>query len=252
MLSVVVITKNEESQLRGCLRSIDWVKDIVVVDAESTDATREIAREYTDRVFIRAWPGFGPQKNFGIDQVRTEWVLVVDADERVSPELAIEIQQQVERWSPGDPVAYRVSRRNFFYGQWVRWGGAYPDYQIRLFRKRMAQYNDVEIHENLLVSGEVGTLQGHLAHYTENQIADHFKKFGPYTTLAAHEKHKVRSVVRWYHFVVNPLVVFVKTYLFKKGFRDGVRGGIFAIHAGMYTFVKYVKLREHLQRTHDR
>lgn len=243
-LSVVVITKNEEHNIRDCLKSVDWADEIVVVDAESQDGTRERAGEYTQRVFVRPWPGFGAQKNFGIDQAGSDWILILDADERVSLELKEEIQHLLRSWSAADPVAFEVPRRNIFYGKWVRWGGAYPDYQIRLFRKGKAQYNDVEVHENLLISGEVGELKGHFEHYTERQIVDHFRKFNLYTTLAAREKGKSQDHVQWYHLLLNPLVVFLKTYVLRKGFKDGMRGVIFAVFASMYTFVKYAKLWE--------
>ena len=244
LISAVIITKNEEHNLRECLKSVDWADEIVVVDAESRDRTQEIAREFTGQIFVRPWPGFGAQKNFGIDQAGSEWILILDADERVSPELKEEIQNLLSSWSAKGPVAFDVPRRNIFYGKWVRWGGAYPDRQIRLFRKGKARYNDVEVHENLLISGEVGTLRGHFEHYTERKIVDHFRKFNLYTTLAAREKGKVQPQVQWYHLLINPLVVFLKTYLLRKGFRDGIRGLIFAVFASMYTFVKYAKLWE--------
>ena len=244
LLSVVIITKNEEHNIRECLKSVDWADEIVVVDAESHDGTREIAREYTGQVLVRPWAGFGAQKNFGIKQADSDWILIVDADERVSPELRKEIQSLLSSWSPTDPVAFEVPRRNIFYGKWIRWGGAYPDYQIRLFRKERAHYNDVEIHENLMISGEVGKLQGHFYHFTERQIVDHFRKFNLYTTLAAREKAKLQDKVQWYHLLFNPMVVFLKTYFLRSGFKDGIRGVIFAVFASMYTFVKYAKLWE--------
>ena len=242
LLSVVIITKNEEHNIRDCLLSVDWADEIVMVDAESHDETTKIAGEFTKRVFVRPWEGFGAQKNFGIEQAGSEWILIVDADERVTPELSQEIQDLLHSWSVTDPVAFRIPRRNIYYGKWVCWGGAYPDYQIRLFRKGSAQYNNVEIHENLLISGNVGTLNEHLDHYTEKQIIDHFIKFNLYTNLAAWEKGRSKQSVQWYHFLLNPLVVFLKTYFLKRGFKDGIRGVIFAVFASMYTFVKYAKL----------
>src|SRR2546428_5190267 len=119
MLSVVVITKNEERNIGVCLESVRWADEIIVVDAESTDRTIAIAREYTEKVFVRPWPGFGPQKNFGVEQACTDWVLIVDADERVSQELAGEIRRVLAHRSVQDPVAFQVPRRNFYYGRWV-------------------------------------------------------------------------------------------------------------------------------------
>ena len=243
-VSVVVITKNEEHNLHECLQSVRWADEIVVVDAESTDRTVEVARKYTDKVVVRPWPGFGPQKNFGMDQASSDWILILDADERVTLELQQEIQQVVKQWSSHDPVAYRVPRRNFYYGRWIRHGGVYPDYQIRFIRKGAARYNDMPVHENLIVEGGVGVLRGHLDHYTERRIADHFEKFELYTTLAAQQKLKSRHSVHWYDLLGRPLVILLKTYVIKQGFRDGIHGLILSVFAGMYTFVKYAKLWE--------
>ena len=241
-VTCVVITKNEETNIQDCLRSVQWANELIVVDAESRDRTVDLARTCGAKVFVRPWPGFGLQKNFGMAQASSEWILILDADERVTEELREEAQTCITRWRPGTPVAYRIPRRNYFYGAWVRGGGVYPDYQVRLFRRGIANYNDVAVHENLIVTGEIGTLVGHLDHYTERRIQDHFKKFGLYTTLAAQEKAKKVRTVRWIDLVFRPLVVCCKTYVLKQGFRDGVRGLIVCVFASMYTFVKYAKL----------
>jgi len=241
-LACIVITKNEEVNIQDCLRSALWANELIVVDAESCDKTVELARACGAKVSVRPWPGFGLQKNFGMAQASSDWILILDADERVTEELRGEVRTCLERWKPGAPVAYRIPRRNFFYGAWVRGAGVYPDYQVRLFRRGLAQYNDVAVHENLIVNGEIGTLAGHLDHYTERRIQDHFKKFGLYTTLAAQEKAKTVRTVGWIDLVFRPLVVGCKTYVLKQGFRDGVRGFIVCVFASMYTFVKYAKL----------
>jgi len=241
-LACVVITKNEEANIRDCLESIRWADELIVVDAESRDRTVELARTSGAKVWVRPWPGFGLQKNFGMAQASSDWILILDADERVTEELRGEVRTCIDGWRPGAPVAYRIPRRNFFYGTWVRGGGVYPDYQVRLFRRGLARYNDVAVHENLVVDGEIGTLVGHFDHSTERHIQDHFKKFGLYTTLAAQEKAKTVRTVHWIDLIVRPLVVWAKTYLLKQGFRDGVNGLIVCVFASMYTFVKYAKL----------
>ncbi|HSS30772.1 MAG TPA: glycosyltransferase family 2 protein [Nitrospiraceae bacterium] len=241
-VACVVITKNEEANIQDCLKSAQWTNELLVVDAESRDRTVELARACGAKVSVRPWAGFGLQKNFGMAQASSDWILILDADERVTEELRREITDRLKGWSSGAPVAYRIPRRNFFYGAWVQRGGVYPDYQVRLFRRGMARYNDVAVHENLLVDGEIGTLAGHIDHFTERRIQDHFKKFGLYTTLAAQEKAKTVQTVRWTDLVFRPLVVWVKTYGLKQGYRDGVRGLIVCVFASMYTFVKYAKL----------
>ena len=148
-LSVVVITRNEEARIRACLDSVAWADDIVVVDAESEDKTARIAREVTERVFVRPWPGFAAQKNFAIEQARSDWVLSLDADETVTPELREEIQTLL-----GAPAAldgYAVRRRNIFWGRWVRHGGLYPDWQLRVFRRGRGRFVERVVHESVRV-----------------------------------------------------------------------------------------------------
>jgi len=241
-LACVVITKNEETNIHACLTSVGWAAERIVVDAESSDRTAELARSAGAKVIVRPWPGFGAQKNYGMDQVAAGWILILDADERVPPALQSEILSRICSWKPEDPVAYEIPRRNFFYGAWVRHAGVYPDYQIRLFRRGCARYNEVPVHENLIVNGPIGKLSSPLDHHTERQIRDHFRKFGLYTTLAAREKSASVARVGIDDLAIRPLVVFVKTYGLKQGFRDGVRGLIVSVFASMYTFVKYAKL----------
>jgi glycosyltransferase involved in cell wall biosynthesis len=241
-LTCLIITKNEEVNIQDCLRSVQWATERLVIDAESQDRTAELAQSSGAKVFVRQWPGFGQQKNFGMERAESEWILILDADERVTDDLRREIQGCIDTWSPSSPVAYRVPRRNFFYGAWVRYGGVFPDYQVRLVRRGSARYNDAAVHENLLVNGNIGTLTSPLDHYTERSIKDHFRKFGLYTTLAAEEKGKSVQRVSGTDLLIRPLVVFVKTYLVKQGLRDGVRGLIVCTFASMYTFVKYAKL----------
>ena len=241
-LACVIITKNEEANIQDCLASVNWTSERIVVDAESTDRTAELACAAGARVFVRPWPGFGAQKNYGMDQVSSDWILIVDADERVLEPLKAEIWSRIERWNENEPVAYEIPRKNVFYGEWVRHAGVYPDYQIRLFRKGSARYNDVPVHENLMVKGLIGKLSNPFEHFTERRIRDHFRKFGLYTTLAAQEKGKTVQTVHARDLLFRPLVVFVKSYVLKQGFRDGVRGLIVCVFASMYTFVKYAKL----------
>ena len=247
-LGCVIITKNEEANIQDCLASVAWSAERIVIDAESTDSTAELAQMTGARVIVRPWPGFGAQKNYGIEQVTSEWILVLDADERVPAPLQAEIRSTIAGWNPDDPPAYEIARRNYFYGAWVRHGGLYPDHQIRLFRRGAARYNDVPVHENLIVQGRLGRLANPMDHFTERRIQDHFRKFGQYTTLAAREKAASLGRVRRSDLVIRPLIVFVKTFALKSGFRDGVRGLIVSVFASMYTFVKYAKLWHMLER----
>ena len=161
-LSVCLITANEEERLRPCLESVAWADEVVVVDAESTDKTALVAREFTDHVHVRPWPGFAAQKNFGLDQATGDWILSVDADERVTPELRARIEAVLRADGPAD--GYSVPRKNIFWGRWVRHGRLYPDWQLRLFRRGRGRFADREVHESVRVEGRVARLDAPLLH----------------------------------------------------------------------------------------
>lgn len=249
-IAAVVITKDEERNIAACLDSVHWADEIIVVDAGSTDRTVEIARRFTDRIFVRGWPGYGPQKNFAMDQAAAEWILVVDADERVTEGLREEIRRVIRddprNGPPADLAGYEVPRRNFFYGRWVRGGGMYPDYQLRLFRRSAGRYDDILLHENLRLTGQVARLQHPLDHHSMPSVREHVRKMMRYTTLGAQEKLKTRSRVTRLDLLGNHLATILRTYLLRGGYRDGVHGVVVALFAGMHTFVKYAKAWETL------
>ena len=239
-IAPVVITKNEERNIGPCLESLRWVHDLIVVDACSTDRTVEVVREYTPRVFIRPWPGFGPQKNYGIDRATADWILIVDADERVTESLREEIIRSLEA-GPDDLVGFEIPRRNFFYGRWIQGGGLYPDRQLRLFRRQAGRYDDVLLHERLEIRGRINRLTAPLDHYSMPSIKDHVGKMMRYTTLGAQEKLKTKSKITAVDLAGNHVMTIIRTYVFRKGYRDGIHGVIVALFAGLHTFVKYAK-----------
>lgn len=243
-ISTLIITYNEEKNIEDCLESVNWVDEIIVIDAYSTDRTVEIAKKYTDKVFLNLWKGFGRQKNLGIEKAMSKWVLIVDADERVTQELTSEIEGKLSNAADNNFVGYQIPRRNYFYGKWVRWGGAYPDCQLRLFRRESGRYNNVAVHENLILNGPIGYLTHHMDHLTEKCISDHFKKFNNYTTLAAEEAGKKKSNVNWHDIAFRHIITFLKVYVSKGGWRDGLNGLVYGVFASFYTFAKYVKLWE--------
>jgi len=246
-LCAIVITKNEEQNIQGCLESVRWADEIVVVDAESVDRTVQAARRYTDKVFVRSWPGFGPQKNFAMDQATSEWILVVDADERVTDTLQQEIRRVLQAGPASDVAGFEIPRRNFFYGRWIRGGGIYPDYQLRLFRRSAGRYDDVLLHENLRLSGRIERLVHPMDHHSMPGVREHVRKMIGYSTLGAQEKLKARSRVTVMDLAANHLGTIFKTYVLRGGYRDGVHGIIVALFAGMHTFVKYAKAWEVLR-----
>ena len=250
-LACVVITKNEEANLRDCLESVRWADEMIVVDACSTDRTAEIAKVYTDHVFVRPWPGYGPQKNFGIDQAGAEWILVVDADERVTDGLRREIQALLAAIPPAEIGGYEIPRRNFFYGKWIQGGGLYPDCQLRLFRKTAGRYDDVRLHENFTLSGRRERLHEPFIHYSMPTVNHHIRKMMRYTTLGADEKLKRVTHISGWVIATHHLGTLLKNLFVRGSYRDGVHGLVVAMFAGLHTFVKYAKAWERLNVRRD-
>jgi glycosyltransferase involved in cell wall biosynthesis len=242
----VVITLDEEARLRACLDSVAWADEIVVVDAESTDKTVQIARDFTDRVVVRPWPGFAAQKNFALDQASGDWLLSIDADEEVSAELKTEILDLLA----GAPAAdgYRIPRRNVMWGRWIRHGGLYPDWQLRLFRRGRGRFEERSVHESVTVEGRVDRLRGHLVHQSYRDVADFVTRSDRYTTLAAEEAVRRGARVGTADLLVRPLARFVSMYVLQRGFLDGRRGLLLAGLYAYYVFVRSAKIWERTAR----
>jgi glycosyltransferase involved in cell wall biosynthesis len=241
-ISCAIVVYNEERNIAECLESANWMDEIMVVDAYSQDKTVEICRKFTPCVYQRPWNGFGEQKNFAIDHATSDWVFILDADERISPALRNEIEAILTARNPVGPVAYSLPRKNFYYGKWIRWAGCYPDTQLRLFRRGVGRLDDAEPHNKFVFQGLGGNLQAALDHYTERTIEDHFRKFNNFTTLAARERAKTKSSVSWADLTLRPIFTFWKYYVRRQGFREGMHGLLICAFASMYTFVKYAKL----------
>ncbi len=241
-LSAVVITLDEEERLRGCLESVAWADEIVVVDAESRDKTVQIAREFTDRVLVRPWPGFAAQKNFALAQATGDWLLSLDADEEVSPALREEIQALLA----GAPVhaGYAVPRRNVFLGQWMRHGGLYPDWQLRLFRRGRGRFVERDVHEAVRVDGSVGRLRGHLVHRSYAGVGDFVERANRYATLAARERLRAGRRPGTAALLLRPLGRFLSMYVLRAGFLDGRKGLLLAALYAYYVFVRTAKAWE--------
>ncbi len=241
-LSAVVVALNEEARLRACLASVAWADEIVVVDAGSQDRTVAIAREFTDRVVVRPWPGFAAQKNFGLEQARGDWILSVDADEQVSPELREEIGAVLA--GGGRHAGYAVPRRNIFLGQWIRHGGLYPDWQVRLFRRGRGRFVERAVHESVRIDGPVGRLRGHLVHASYRDVADFLERANRYSTLAAEELRRQGARAGAGQLVLRPLGRFLAMYLFRGGFLDGRKGLLLAALYAYYVFMRTAKVWE--------
>jgi glycosyltransferase involved in cell wall biosynthesis len=241
-ISVTIITLNEEDRIGDALASVAWADEIIVVDAGSTDRTVEIARQYTDRVIVRAWPGYAAQKNFADSQASNEWVLSIDADERVSPELRRAIEE-LQHYGPRYD-GYRLARRAWYLGRWIRHCGWYPDHQLRLYRRDRACWTGDYVHESVRVDGRVGTLTGDLWHLTRRSVGEHHEVLGRYTTLAAEQESARNKRATLTRLLFQPLLVFLRSYVLKQGFRDGIPGLVISSFAAYYVFLKYAKLWE--------
>jgi glycosyltransferase involved in cell wall biosynthesis len=246
--SVVVVTLDEEERIRECLGSVAWADEIIVVDAESQDKTATIARELTDHVIVRPWPGFAAQKNFGLAQATGDWVLSLDADETVSPDLRTEIVALLEG-SDSTAAGYAVPRRNVFWGRWVRHGGLYPDWQVRLFRRGRGRFVERAVHESIAIDGLVGRLRGHLEHRSYRDVADFLARADRYTSLAADEwvaaGRPSRALI---DLVVRPVGRFLGMYVARAGFLDGWRGFLLATLYAYYVLMRSAKVWERARR----
>jgi len=245
-LSVTVITRNESADIHAALTSLAWADEIVVVDSESTDDTVAIARRHTDRVIVRQWPGYVEQKNFAATRARHDWILSVDADERVTPELAGEIQTLLA----GTPreAAFRIPRVTWHLGRWIRTTDWYPDYQLRLYDRRSAEWTGRYVHEAVTVRGAIGQLRGELQHYAYRDIADHLETIDRYTTYAARQMHEAGRRAGVLQVAGHPPLAFLRNYIARGGIRDGLPGLIISALNACYVFLKFAKLWE-LEKT---
>lgn len=240
-ISVVIITYNEARRLEPCLRSVAFAAEIVVVDSGSNDSTQELATRYGARVITQPWLGYGAQKQFAVDQSRHDWVLCVDADERVSDELRANIERAMQHPTAR---AYQMPRRNRFLGRWLAHGEGYPDFNLRLFDRRVARWSPDAIHEHVLTPEPVATLHGDLLHESQETLAQYLDKQNRYTTLQAQRLLEQGADISVARMVMSPLVRFVKFYIVRQGFRDGVPGLVHIAIGCWNSFIKYAKLRE--------
>jgi len=245
-LSVTVITRNEAADIGGALASVAWADEIVVVDSQSTDDTVAIARRFTHRVEVRAWPGYIAQKNYAASIASHDWILSLDADERVTPALATEIRSRLSS-TPAE-AAFRIPRVTWHLGRWIRSTDWYPDFQLRLYDRRAAEWTGRYVHEAVTVRGAVGELRGELQHYAYRDIADHLETIDRYTTLAARQMHEAGRRASLLDLAMHPPAAFLRNYVAKAGFRDGAIGFVISRMNAYYVFLKFAKLWE-LQRS---
>jgi glycosyltransferase involved in cell wall biosynthesis len=237
-VTLCVITKNEEDRIRECLESAAFLSEVVVLDSGSEDRTAKIAGELGARVMVHPFDGHVEQKNRAVSHATTEWVLCLDADERLSPELAEEIRAALSR--DDLPDAFSMPRRTFYLGRWIDHGGWYPDRKVRLFRKDRAKWGGVNPHDHVVVDGRVEKLTGDIHHYSYRSVSDHLKQIDLFTTIAAKEK-AARGPFRLWRLLLHPPGKFLRMYVLKLGFLDGLAGFAVAVLGSYYVFLKYLK-----------
>jgi glycosyltransferase involved in cell wall biosynthesis len=246
-LSVAIITLNEEVNLPRTLASIAWADEIVIVDSGSTDGTRQIAESHGARFVTEPWRGFAAQKNFAMSLCTSDWVLSLDADEAVSPELAASIQKAIA--APPSHTAYSLRRRNFFLGRWIRHGGYYPDAKLRLFPRGQGSFQETPVHETAVLGGNVETLDGDLLHDAYPTLASYLDHMLRYSTLGAGvavaRGRTGRPLLSFLNGVLlNPLATFLYNYVLRAGFLDGREGLLLHLYHSAYVSWKYAKAWE--------
>ncbi len=243
MISACVMTFNEESNIRRCLESLSFCDEIVVLDSLSTDRTMDICREFTDKVFQEPWKGYIAQRNRLRELATHDWVLFLDADEEVSPMLRDQILYQF-RTGTGKYLGFEFPRQVFYLGKWIRFGEWNPDIKLRLFRKDKGYSGGQEPHDMVIVEGPVKTLTGKLWHYTYNNLSHHLNVINRFSTISAREMYRSGRRFRLTDLIFRPPTRFVKGYLLKGGFLDGLRGFVIAVIVAYGVAMKYAKLWE--------
>jgi glycosyltransferase involved in cell wall biosynthesis len=244
-LSVTIITLNEESNIARAIESVrGFAQETLVVDAGSSDRTVEIARTLGAKVMTNPWRGYGQQKNFAQSQAQYDWILNLDADEEISPELAVEIQQALERGEVQGTAGYRIPRLSRYLGRWIRHGGWYPNRLVRLANRKSAAWSEPEVHEEWIVRGPVLPLRHDIFHYPFRDIGEQIQTNLRFSRLGSRALQKRGMKKNLFLLLVKPIGKFVETYFAKAGFRDGIPGFIISVNAAHSIFLKYAYLFE--------
>lgn len=245
-LSVVILTKNEEGRIAKCLDSVKWADEIIVVDDESTDKTLEIIRKYTDKIFVKRMDVEGRHRNWAYAQAKNLWILSLDADELVTPELKEEINAVLV--SNPKENGFTIPRRNYIGDYWVKSGGWYPSPQLKLFRKDKFRYEEVAVHPRAFMDDPCGHLRSDIIHYSYRNLEDFLSKLNNQTTREAEKWFQQNKPMRLGRFLWRTVDRFTRTYVGRKAYKDGFIGFSVAFFAGLYQFISYLKYREIILR----
>jgi glycosyltransferase involved in cell wall biosynthesis len=245
-VSVTIITLNEADHIAAAIDSVAWADEVIVVDSGSTDGTVDLARATRAQVVVRDWPGYVEQKNHAATLAANDWILSLDADERIPPALAAEIRSVLQQ----EPAvrAFRIPRVTFHLGRWIRTTDFYPDFQTRLYDRRAARWRGKYVHESVTADGPVGRLAGEIEHYSYRDLRDQLDRINLYTSLAARQMHEAGRRSGPLHLLVHPPAAFLRNYILRRGFLDGGVGLLISVLNSYSVFVKFAKLWE-LERT---
>jgi glycosyltransferase involved in cell wall biosynthesis len=248
-ISVVVIARNEEHNMADCLKSVAWAGEIVVLDDNSTDKTVEISKQYTDKVSSRKMDIEGRHRNYAYSLASNKWVLSLDADERATPELEAELRKLFK--TEIKDKAYSIPIKNFIGKRWIKYAGWYPAPKVRLFDKDHFKYEEAEVHPRVFIDGTCGHLTKDILHYSYRDYHEFFQSLNNQTTLEAKKWFKEKRKINFLKMWRKALSRFLKAYIQKQGYKDGLLGFTMSYTGGLYQFMSYVKYREMLQNEKD-
>ncbi len=242
-ISAIVITYNEETNIEVCLELLKWCDEIIVIDSNSTDNTVEIAKRYTDNIFAVDNIPYGEKRNIGIDKASCEWVIWLDADERISPELHLEIKEIVNSTSNNNCNAYLINRKSYFINKFIKHCGWYPDFTLRLFKKSTGiKFDTTLVHEKAVYSGITGKLKSDILHYTDRDFEHYLRKLNNYTSLSTEEMHTKGRKASFFDIIFRPAFSFFKMYFLRLGILDGYMGMVLCTLSSIHVMTKYSKL----------
>jgi glycosyltransferase involved in cell wall biosynthesis len=242
-VSAYIVCFNEEDRIRECLESVRWADEIIVVDSFSTDKTADICREYTDKIFQNPWPGCAGQKNFALDKATGDFVINIDADERVTPELRAELMRLLDN-SELLKDGYFIPRKTIYLGRWIKHCGWYPNYRLRFYRRDKGRHIGEDPHDEVEVEGATVTLSQPITHYTYRDYKDQLRTIDKFSDASAREMFKQKKKFSWLNVTLRPWWRFFSTYILRGGFLDGLPGFVISCASAFYVFSKHVKLRE--------
>ena len=240
-ISAIIIAKNEEHNIEDCLKSVDWVDEIILVDSKSTDSTVEIAKKYTQNIIEHDWKGYAFARELSLQKASSDWIISLDADERVSPELKYEIQNLLTKENLDS--GYLIPRRNFFLDKVIKTCFWYPDYQMRFFKRENASVSQREVHEGFIVEGKHGVLKNDIIHFTQQDLHSTFEKINKYSSLEVKEMKNSKAVGK-IDLLIHPIAAFLNHYISRKGYKDGIHGMMVSIVHAMTNMMRYMKLWE--------